>query len=283
MADNDLGGFLRQRREALRPEDVGLPVGARRRTPGLRRSELATLAGISVEYLTRLEQGRDRNPSPQVLGALADALRLSRDERAYLRYAAKSASGDPAPCAATDPPVLEVRSSLIGVLRALEPVPAVLLNRLSDVLAHTDAYARYAGPLGILEGERPNLLRWVFTDPRARAAYPNWDERADAHIAAVRVSSGPSDHHLGALAEELAVLAGAAFTQRFEPAPIAMPGAFTETVRHPEAGPLRFQVEQMATEDERLLVHLPADSATEQALDRLIGKGALHSITTRSA
>ncbi|GAB2865363.1 helix-turn-helix transcriptional regulator [Actinocorallia aurea] len=278
MADNELGAFLRQRRELLTPEAVDLPTGPRRRTPGLRRSELAMLAGVSVEYLTRLEQGRDRNPSPQVLGALADALRLDREARMYLQFAAKSAGGHPAPCAAFDPPASEVRPALHALVRALEPTPAVLLNRISDVLAHTAAYARFAGPLGVLDGPEPNLLRWIFTDPRAREAHPDWDARADAELSAVRLTSAPDDDHLNSLAAELAVLAGAAFSDRFRPAPVSYPRPSVETVRHPEAGSLRLHLEVLAAaEDHRLLVHLPADAPTELALGRLIGKGALRS------
>ena len=84
MCPDDLGEFIRQRRESVSPAEVGLPIGPRRRTPGLRRAELATLAGISVDYLVRLEQGRDRRPSAQVLAAIADALRLGEEDRAHL-------------------------------------------------------------------------------------------------------------------------------------------------------------------------------------------------------
>src|SRR5690349_12078944 len=103
---HELGQFLCARREATAPESVGLPAGARRRTPGLRRAEVATLAGASVEYLTRLEQGRDRNPSAQVLGALADALRFTAEERVHLRYLGKASSGMICPNGAS--PAMEV-------------------------------------------------------------------------------------------------------------------------------------------------------------------------------
>ncbi|MDX6739691.1 helix-turn-helix transcriptional regulator [Actinocorallia sp. A-T 12471] len=282
MGDNQLGVFLRERRELLTPEAVGLPTGPRRRTPGLRRSELAMLAGVSVEYLTRLEQGRDRNPSSQILGALADALRLDRDERTYLRFAAKAVNGDPAPCAASDPPAREVRPALLAILRSLEPTPAVLLNRISDVLAHTVAYERYARPLGILDGAEPNLLTWIFTDPRARAALPDWDAHADAELSAVRMASSPDDTHLNALAEDLTVLAGAAFSDRFRPAPLSLPRPTVATVRHPEAGPLRLHMETLASEDHRVLIHLPADAPTEHSLNHLVGKGTLLPLPTHS-
>ena len=184
MSDNELGAFLRTRREAIAPAEVGLPSGARRRTPGLRRAELATLAGISVEYLARLEQGRDRQPSAQVLAALADALRLSFDERVHLRHAAKATGGDPLRlCPAAQPPAYSVRPTVQALLDRLEPAPAILLNRLSDVLAFTTGYERLAGPVGLLDAPRPSLVRFVFTDARARAAYPEWDRIADEQVA----------------------------------------------------------------------------------------------------
>jgi DNA-binding XRE family transcriptional regulator len=107
MPDNELGTFLRMRRTAVQPGDVGLPSGQRRRTPGLRRAELAMLAGISVEYLTRLEQGRDRNPSMQVLATLANALQLSAGDRELLVRAAKAAGGSACP-AQVSPPALTI-------------------------------------------------------------------------------------------------------------------------------------------------------------------------------
>src|ERR1051325_2183487 len=99
---SELGDFLRSRREGLPPEKAGLPRGSRRRTPGLRRGELATLAGVSVEYLARLEQGRHRHPSAQVIGALADALRLSDNDRLHLRRIAKAQDG--VACLIIEPP-----------------------------------------------------------------------------------------------------------------------------------------------------------------------------------
>src|SRR5689334_19099392 len=98
MGDTELGAFLRAHREAVPPAALGLPDGNRRRTPGLRRAELATLAGVSVDYLTRLEQGRDRSPSAQVLAALADTLGLSREERIHLYRLAKTAAAGGGTC-----------------------------------------------------------------------------------------------------------------------------------------------------------------------------------------
>ena len=237
MSENELGAFLRARREAVTPEEVGLPAGSRRRTPGLRRAELATLAGVSVDYLTRLEQGRDRNPSPQVLGALGDTLRLSPSERFLLVRLAKAASGYA--CMAADPPAHEVRPTVRALLDRLEPTPALVLNRLTDILAFTDGYARLVSAIGLLETRPPNLARFVFTDARARAAYPDWDRLADDHIAHLKLDSYRTDPHVAQLAAELTILAGAPFTTRWQSSPTALPERTgVDRIIHPDAGEL---------------------------------------------
>ncbi|SNT55818.1 Helix-turn-helix domain-containing protein [Streptosporangium subroseum] len=285
MSDNELAAFIRARRESVTPADVGLPTGPRRRTPGLRRAELATLAGISVEYLTRLEQGRDRHPSPQILNALADALRLPNDERVYLRFAAKASSGYPFPCTGADsePPAREVRPTVQALLDRLEPAPAVLLNRLTDVLAFTVGYERLTAPLGLLDARFPNLVRFVFTDPRAKIAYPDWDRIADARIAALRSGSFGADPHLAELTAELTATAGAPFSDRMKPAASSSRPTGFERLTHPEAGELRLAYETLelpSADDQRLIVYLPADTATSTALDRLTGRrpGALRMV-----
>ncbi|MFC0038004.1 helix-turn-helix domain-containing protein [Actinomadura rayongensis] len=277
MGDNELGDFLRARREAVRPADVGLPEGPRRRTPGLRRAELATVAGISVEYLTRLEQGRDRNPSAQVMGALADALRMTPDERIQFRYVAKaSAGGFGMLCPnAGSPPPRAVRPGVRAVLDRLEPAPAVVLNALDDVLAWTDGFAALAGPLGFLDGDGPNLHRYVFTDPRARTAFPDWDEVADAAVAHLRMVAVHGDPHVDRFLDELTVLAGAPFTTRMEALPGPPRPAAARRVAHPEAGVLRLAYETLDVPDgdaQRIVLYLPGDEHAARALDRLAGR-----------
>ncbi|MEU6142175.1 helix-turn-helix domain-containing protein [Streptomyces sp. NPDC047081] len=284
MSDNELGTFLRTRREAVTPAEVGLPAGSRRRTPGLRRAELATLAGISVEYLTRLEQGRDRNPSPQVLIALGDALRLSTTDNILLRRLAKAHGEDKVLCqSAATAPVRTVRPTVQALLDRLEPAPAVLLNWIGDIVAHTRGYERYARPLGLLDGDPPNLVRYLFTDDRAHAAYPGWDRLADEQIAHLRHEASLHEPHVAALAEELTATAGASFSERLAAAPALPARSGTELVDHPEAGRLRLSYETLALPDEgqRLVVHIPADEATATALDRLNGRlpGALRAVS----
>ncbi|MEW1723589.1 helix-turn-helix domain-containing protein [Streptomyces sp. NPDC093109] len=285
MSDNELGLFLRARREATSPAEVGLPVGTRRRTPGLRRSELATLAGISVEYLTRLEQGRDRNPSLPVLAALAEALRLTADDRSALVHALKTVSGTTQFCpGAGRPPARTVRPSLHAVLDRLEPTPAVLLNRLTEVLAHTAGYRQVFGPLGLLDAPSPSIARFVFTDPRARSAHPDWESIADTVVARLRSDSVPDDQHLRTLVHELTLTGGASFADRWADLPrVPARGAGVRRLAHPTAGELRLVQETLElpeADGQRLLIHLPADDATAAALDSLTGRrpGALRAV-----
>jgi len=266
----ELGEFLRERREATTPESVGLPVGSRRRTPGLRRAEVATLAGVSVEYLTRLEQGRDRKPSAQVLGALADALRFTSDERIHLRLLGKASSGMICPNGAE--PALAVRPTIQALLDRLEPGPAVVLNRLSYVLAATTGYERLARPLGLLDGGWPNLIRYTFVDPRARTAYPDWNRIAAERVAQLKSEVRRGDPHARELVDDLTVIAGTPFTEVMARPSGPVPRTGVDRLVHPEEGELRLAYETLDLPDpdeQRLIVHLPADDATAAALDRL--------------
>ncbi|WP_203907811.1 helix-turn-helix domain-containing protein [Rhizocola hellebori] len=279
----DLGAFLRGRREAVTPAQVGLPTSARRRTPGLRRAELAILAGVSVEYLTRLEQGRDRHPSMQVLAALADALGLSAQERLHLRGLAKVAGGGGGLiCAGLEPPAREVRPTVQALLLRLEPAPAYVANRLTDVLAYTSGFERLAGPVGLLDADPPNLARYTFADTRARNAYPQWDLVADERAATLATAIGPDDPHRTELVDELTVVAGASFAARLAAATVPNRTG-TERFTHPQVGELRLAYETLDLPDadgQSLVVYLPADDATSTALDQLNGRrpGALRPV-----
>ncbi|SDM15159.1 helix-turn-helix transcriptional regulator [Nonomuraea jiangxiensis] len=271
MGTTELGAFLRAHREAVPPAAVGLPNGTRRRTPGLRRAELATLAGVSVDYLTRLEQGRDRSPSAQVLAALAETLGLSRDERIHLHRLAKTSGGGVCDGAATTR-ARAVRPTVQALLDRLEPTPAVVANRPGDLLAWTAGFARLAGPTGLLEAEPPNLVRYVFTDPRAHDAHPDWDTVADERAAALRAAAALGDPHAALLAEELMITAGVLFRDRFEGSAALPARTGVERWAHPEAGELRLAYESLELPDPdelRLVVYLASEAATAAALDRL--------------
>ncbi|BCJ44544.1 transcriptional regulator [Actinoplanes ianthinogenes] len=263
MSDNELGNFLRARRDEVTPAEVGLPPGHRRRAPGLRRSEVAMLAGVSVEYLIRLEQGRDRHPSPQVIAALSGPLRLTAAERAHLYRLTKVAGGLRCSAYASDP-VRTVRPGLRAVLEQLEPAAAVLINQIGDLVAYTSGFRRLAGPIGLLDDDQPNLIRYVFADPRARQVYPDWEHMADEQVAALK--NGPPREDF---AGELTALAGAEFTGRMERIP-GLPRAHGVTrLEHPEAGSLRLSYELMQLPGDEglcLMVQLPADDATADAL-----------------
>jgi transcriptional regulator with XRE-family HTH domain len=279
----ELGGYLRSRREAVSPAQVGLPVGTRRRTPGLRRAELATLAGISVDYLIRLEQGRDRHPSAQVLAALADALRLGEDEREVLRRFSIHSQGAEL-CPGVVPPARTVRPTVRALLDRLEPAPAFVVNRLTDLLAWTDGYTVLAEPIGLLDRARPNLMRFTFEDPRARTAYPDWADIATEQVGNLRDALWSDDPEGNDLVEALTSAAGGDFTDRWEARPVVRKRTGTTRLAHPEVGEMRLAFETMQLpdpDDQRLVVYLPADEASAAALDRLTGRrpGALRAVS----
>ncbi len=268
-----MGLFLRSRRNAVSPAQVGLPTGPRRRTPGLRRAELATLAGVSVEYITRLEQGRDRNPSPQVLAALADALCLTPAERVHLYRLTKADSGFT--CMGEAEPVRQVRPTVSALLDRLGPTAAVLVNRLTEILAATEAYRTIMEHSGLFESaRRPVLAQYVFTDPRARQTFPDWEHLADQMVATLKQGPFRADPDIAALADQLTVTAGAAFTDRVRTVPNLPAATGTIRLTHPDTGPLRLAFETLdlsADDDQRLIVYLPADRTTTARLDELTG------------
>jgi transcriptional regulator with XRE-family HTH domain len=281
VIDGELGRFLRSRREAVSPTDVGLPAGARRRTPGLRRAEVATLAGISVDYLVRLEQGRDQHPSAQVLAALAGALQLDEEDLADLRRLAATSSGREL-CPRSRPLAQAIRPAVKSMLEAWEPNPAFVINRLADVLAWTRGFERIAGPVGMLDRDPPNLVRFTFGDARARAMYPDWDAIADHAVSNLRSGFASEDPQAAGLVEELAHVA--AFARRWDTKPMRLKRSGIKRLVHPDVGELRiaFETLQLPDPDEqRLVVWLPADAATAAALDQLNGRypGALHAVT----
>ena len=153
----ELADFLRSRRARLRPTEVGLPEGVRRRTPGLRRQEVAQLAGMSIDYYIRLEQGRGPHPSGQILAALARALLLTRDERAYLF---RIAAGD-CPPEATGPS-REVTPGLRHLLDAMTESPAYLVDAAYEVLAWNRLATWFVGELSAVPADERNMIRWMF-------------------------------------------------------------------------------------------------------------------------
>ncbi|MEV1109371.1 helix-turn-helix transcriptional regulator [Micromonospora sp. NPDC049751] len=181
----ELGTFLRSRRERIAPADAGLPVTRRRRTPGLRREELALLAGISATWLTYLEQGRDVRPSGQVLDALARALRLTDAEQEHLHHLAGAG-------AAPEQDVSEEATpEIAGVPALLGNNPAYVTGICYDVLATNHAAAE------LFQGVGPggNVVRWVFTEPAARQVLVDWEQEARSILARLRAIAGQHPGH----------------------------------------------------------------------------------------
>lgn len=180
MTDNPVGEYLRARREQVRPEDVGIAVNGHRRVPGLRRDELAVLAGISTEYYTRLEQGRDRNPSARVLDAIAGALGLAREATVHLHELA-----GPAPRQRQVPRSAErVRDSVVRLIESWPATPAFVQGRYYDVLAAN----RLAFAVSPLYRPGTNLLRAVLHDPAVVGLEAQ--ELARTVVAALRTAAG---------------------------------------------------------------------------------------------
>ncbi|WP_328872045.1 helix-turn-helix transcriptional regulator [Streptomyces sp. NBC_00287] len=262
-----LGDFIRAKRDSIQPESLGLPDRGRRRSPGLRRLDLAARAGISVEYLTRIEQGRDRNPSIAVVNALADALSLDPAERNHLRYLAKITGGECSAHSRPAPPSRDVRPTVLETLRLLEPGIAVVTNRLGDILAHSSGYASVTSGSGLLDSDSPNLTRYLFTDPRARSFFADWDDIADEQVFDLWLA--PSVENSEWFSTELAPLAGPDFTRRLNRHTV--PGRGDLRLKHPTAGELRLRREtlELSADNQQLVVFLPADEATAQAVEQL--------------
>ncbi|MET7682047.1 helix-turn-helix transcriptional regulator [Streptomyces sp. NPDC005423] len=203
-----LADFLQARRGLLRPEGVGLRTyGERRRVPGLRREELAMLAGISAPYYARLEQGQSHNASREVLEALATALRLDEAERAHLHELARAPKRGKA---ASRPRPERVTPAVSALLAAVEGTPAIVLGRRTDVLAwNAQGHALFAGHFDrdspAEPGRRPNMAKLVFLDAHTRDLYTDWPAKARAVVGNLRITAGryPEDPLLAGLIGEL--------------------------------------------------------------------------------
>lgn len=208
MNSASLGDFLRARRAQLVPDDVGLSTfGERRRVSGLRREELARLAGVSASYYTRLEQGQSVNASEAVLDAIATALRLDEHERRHLHDLASSR-----PRPRRRPPVEKVDAATRDLLRSLVDVPALVIGRRTDVLAWNDlGHALLAGHVERdsvdRPADRPNLARMAFRDPHTRELYVDWHRKARTLVGNLRHVAGrhPDDAALAELIGELSM------------------------------------------------------------------------------
>jgi transcriptional regulator with XRE-family HTH domain len=256
-----LGDYLRARREQLRPEEVGLAAGKRRRVAGLRREELATLAGISSAYYLRLEQGRATSPSAQVVDALARALQLDARSAQYLHgLAAPTTSG------AEDP---EVSGHALAEVIDQFLMPAVVVNRYRDVLA-ANSLAR-ALSAEFMPGQ--NLVRWRLLNPAAREFYVNWDEATEIAVNGLRELSGqcPLDPGMTALIAELSE-ASPRFRELWGRADVG-DRLGIHHMRHPQVGDLYLYRHRLNAHyvggDHVLMYRAEPGSDSEKALEKL--------------
>ncbi|MDX3244148.1 MULTISPECIES: helix-turn-helix transcriptional regulator [unclassified Streptomyces] len=264
--DGDLGDFLRSRRARIQPEEVGLPSHGRRRVPGLRREEVAQLAGVSVDYYIRLEQGRGPSVSDTVLDAVARVLRLDDTERAYLHAVArprKPSGGSAAP---------RVRAGVQLLLDSMERTPAFVVDVRMDVLAwNALADAVFGYSRSTPDGR--NIPRHVFLDPASRDFYPEWSAVAVQCVAHLRMQAGhhQEDRRLTSLVGELS-LKSEDFRRLWADHPVRACAYGVKRVQHPVAGPLTFPYETLTIAEDpnqSLLIYTPqpgSDTAERLAL-----------------
>jgi transcriptional regulator with XRE-family HTH domain len=261
--------FLRARRDQLQPGDVGLPDSGRRRTPGLRREEVATLAGVSIDYLVRLEQGRDTKPSPGVIAALADTLQLDEGQRREL-YTLAMISQSSELCPATRPLARAVAPTVSALLDNLGSTPAFVAGPANDVLAWNHAWEHLVRPLGVFDDALPNLARHVFLHPQARTVYPDWIAVADEQVSRLRAAAGRwgDDDDFKALVDDLRT--APEFNERWSLFAATEKRRGTMRLAHPDLGRLRLSYEVLLLPDDvdeqRLITWLPADDAIATAL-----------------
>jgi transcriptional regulator with XRE-family HTH domain len=270
----ELAEFLRSRRARLRPSDVGLPDSGRRRTPGLRRQEVAQLAGMSIDYYIRLEQARGPHPSRQVLSALARALLLTRDEREYLfRIAGES----PPPSVG---PSRELVPAIRYLLDSLWETPAYVVDAKYDVLAWNRLATYFISGLSAVAESDRNMIRWMFLRPETDAYWNEADtvRFVRATVADLRAAYAryPGDRGIEALVTELLGVSPV-FADMWAAHEVEVRRRIVKRVDHPDAGPLEFecQVLHVPDADQRLIVYCAEPgSPTQEAFRRLAAQAS---------
>jgi transcriptional regulator with XRE-family HTH domain len=270
--ENPIGEYLRARRELVRPEDVELPdAGSHRRVPGLRREEVAMLAGVSADYYVRLEQGRDQHPSAQVLDALARALQLDDYATAHLHRLA----APPVRRRRRSPRPEKVPAGILRLIASWSHTPAYVYGRYMDVLAANPlatALAPYHAP-------GHNLVRAAFLDPRVRDMYGDWDYVTESTVAGLRALVGPDvdDPRLNELVGELSVRSER-FRQLWARHDARPKRSGTSLLDHPQVGPLELSYEKLPIPDTNcqtlVINHAEPGTPTAQALTLLAATAA---------
>ncbi|CAK7281452.1 helix-turn-helix domain-containing protein [Streptomyces misionensis] len=271
----ELSEFLRSRRARLKPEDVGLPdFGRHRRVPGLRREELAQLAGVSVAYYTRLEQGNGRNVSAEVLDSIARALRLTDAEHAHLTHLAKPKSHKKRPAARQQ----HVRPALRQLLDTMEGVPAYVVGRRSEILAWNRMAAAVFGDWEDLPAAERNWARLVFLRPEYRELFVDWEQKAIDIVCALRMDAGcwPDDPRLSALVGELSVKSEE-FRRLWATHDVKEKSHGVKRLHHPLVGDLALNFESFrlsdGTDQSLLVYHAEPGSPSAESLRLLASWG----------
>lgn len=270
----ELAQFLQTRRARLQPHEAGLPSTARRRVPGLRRHEVSQLAGVSVEYYTRLEQGRGAHPSRQVLSALSRALMLTTDERDYLfRLAGHSSPASPGLSS-------EITSGIRYLLDSLVETPAYVVDAKYELLAWNRLATMFIGDPSTFPASNRNMLRWVFLGPLADT---HWSDETHLSFARQTVAdlraayaNYPGDPGIAALVTEL-LGCSPPFAEMWASHDVQVRRRIVKRVEHPLVGWLEFecQVLHVSTADQRLIVYCAEPgSATHEAFRELARQAA---------
>ncbi|MFE3523152.1 helix-turn-helix transcriptional regulator [Streptomyces sp. NPDC059161] len=264
----ELAAFLRTRRERLDPRDFGLPSRRQaRRTPGLRREEVAELAGVSTDYVVRLEQGRGLRPSADVVEALARALRLAPDERAYLFNLAQQRPRNADKAATTAAP------QLARLVTDLSPLPAMLMNHRYDILAWNSEMTRLLLDFGTLPPSQRNAMWLCLMHPEIREFYVDRERVVREGVAHLRAAwaAHPQDQ---ALTDRIAEFATAdeEFARLWAERDIKVNGRGRKVLRHPDLGVIAVDFEVLVPlqdPDQRLVIYRAADPESQSALDRV--------------
>ncbi|GAA3974474.1 helix-turn-helix transcriptional regulator [Streptomyces plumbiresistens] len=272
----ELSEFLRTRRARLKPEDVGLPdFGRHRRVPGLRREELAQLAGVSVAYYTRLEQGNGRNVSAEVLDAIARALRLTDAEHAHLMHLAKPKQHKKKQAAPTQQ---QVRSALRQLLDTMDGIPAYVVGRRSDILVWNRMAAAVFGDWAQLPPQERNWARMTFLKPEYRELFVEWEQKATDIVSYLRMDAGchPDDPRLSALVGELSVKSEE-FRRLWATHDVKEKSHGVKRMQHPLVGRLElsFETFRLIDDQEQSLItyHAEPGSPSAEALRLLASWG----------
>jgi transcriptional regulator with XRE-family HTH domain len=258
-----LGEFLRNRRGRIGPAEVGLPAGTtRRQTPGLRREELAALAGVSIDYYIRLEQGRDTNPGAAILDALASALRLDSDEREHLHSLARNAASRGTPHA---PRAATARPGLLQLLETVRPTPAYVLDPTSNILAANPEGGQLMAGIDTWPLARRNVVRYVFTHPAARTVFVSWQRMAEDCVAHLRTvaATDPGSPELTALVTELSATSPE-FAQLWQHYDVRVKSGSRRTFHHPAVGQFELTSEILtAVDGQRFVAFQAAAGSTD--------------------